>query len=91
MSTGASGPIGPTGIKGVNNIQQIRNPQFPPNMTQAISFYRILSNEYSAVTDPTVKAAYKTVLDAKYAEITTNLNSYTTSIQSFLSSIKMTT
>jgi hypothetical protein len=65
--------------------------QIPPTIVQAVSLYKTFAAEYSAATDPTLKAAYKTVLDAKYAQITNNLSTYTASIQSYLTSIKVDT
>lgn len=68
----------------------VKSPNLPPQLMQAVSLYRALCADYATITDPTVKAAYLTVLNSKYSALTSNINEYTTSIQSYISSIQVT-
>jgi hypothetical protein len=51
---------------------------FPQSMTAAVMDYKKMAADYATVSDPTVKASYKVVLDKKIGDLRASLTAYTT-------------
>ena len=49
---------------------------FPMFMTGAVADYKKLAADYSSITDPSIKASYKVVLDKKIADLEEMLAQY---------------
>jgi len=52
---------------------------FPTFMNSAVLDYRKMAAEYQSVSDETVKASYKVILDKKIADLRVMLSEYTSS------------
>ena len=51
---------------------------FPNSMMAAVIDYKKLAADYATVTEPSVKASYKVVLDKKIEDLRASLTAYTT-------------
>ena len=51
---------------------------FPNSMMAAVIDYKKLAADYATVTEPSVKASYKVVLDKKISDLRASLNAYMT-------------
>ena len=62
---------------------------FPVSMSAAVQDYKKLALEYSKLTDPTLKAAYKTILDKKVEELRTALQTYVASVSNAIDALQV--
>ena len=57
----------------------VPSQQFPSLMNSAVLDYKKMAAEYQSVSDETVKASYKVILDKKISDLRRMLSEYTSS------------
>jgi len=60
---------------------------FPMSMLPAVADYKKLAADYPEITDPTLKSAYKAVLDKKIADLQATLAAYASTASSEIASL----
>ena len=68
---------------------QQQQSQFPAFMLTAVADYKKLASEYPNITDPTLKEAYKAVLDKKLGDLQAMLTQYNTTVTSAISALQV--
>ena len=61
---------------------------FPAAMAPAVQDYKKLQAEYAKATDPTVKAAYKCILDKKIVDLRAALDAYVATVTTAINALQ---
>ena len=69
--------------------QQQQQSQFPAFMITAVADYKKLASEYPKITDPTLKEAYKAVLDKKLGDLHDMLTQYHTTVSAAIAALQV--
>lgn len=69
--------------------QQQQQSQFPVFMLTAVADYKKLAAEYPKITDPSLKDAYKAVLDKKLGDLQDMLTQYYTTVTAAISALQV--
>jgi len=62
---------------------------FPQFMSVAVSDYKKLAADYSTITDPSLKASYKVVLDKKITDLEAMLSQYNATALAAIDALKV--
>lgn len=68
---------------------QQQQSQFPAFMLTAVADYKKLAAEYPNITDPSLKVAYKAVLDKKLGDLQGMLTQYHTTVTAAISALQV--
>ena len=60
---------------------------FPANMVSAVADYKRIVADHNSVSDGTIKAAYKVILDKKIADLRVMLSEYVSSASSAIDAL----